>query len=167
MTKRNWQERHRVPFVTSGKSRVDQSQRPLSDINKIVARAKVTGEWPNTMGQRQPFYADFSYCTDLLAAYEVVATASEAFAALPAQLRFDLGNDPRNLEAWVSDPKNYEQAVRYGIIEEKEKDRSSLRKRRIAAREAAKGAGSPPKGDAATQPGKARRSESKVSNEDA
>jgi len=106
--------RKRVQFITTGTSKVDQSQRDTTDINKIVARAKRTGHFPQT--GRQPFYADVSHVGSLLDSYEVVQRAEVAFSQLPAQVRRDMDNDPRNLESWLSDPKNLDQAVQHGLL---------------------------------------------------
>lgn len=113
---RNAFDRQRVSLETKGPSRVDQSQRDLVDINKIVARAQKTGHWPYNPNRGEAFYADASQVTDLLESFEIVQRAEAAFAALPAEVRRAMDNDPRNLESWLADPANIETAAQHGLV---------------------------------------------------
>lgn len=149
-------DRYRVAFKTSGISRVDQSQREHTDINKIVARAQKTGQWPyNPRGE--PFYADASNVGDLMSSFEVVQRAEAAFASLPAEVRRSMDNDPRNLEEWLSDPKNLDQAVKAGLLTLPPQE---------ASPEPGKGAPKAPKEPGQTQPAKAPKTSQKPKGDD-
>lgn len=112
--KTRW-DRKRVAFETKGPVIVDQSDRDKVNINKIIERARRTGIWPTP--NRSPIYADVSSAPkDLLSAFAVVESAKEAFMTLPAKLRRELNDDPRNLEPWLADEANAEQAEKYGLI---------------------------------------------------
>lgn len=98
-------------------SRVDQSQREQTDINAMVARAQRTGQWPLPQSGRQPVYGDVSNVpSSMLEAFEIVEQASQAFMALPAEIRRSMRNDPANLELWLQDPSNRADAVKHGLL---------------------------------------------------
>lgn len=113
--KTRW-DRVRHAFATVGPVVVDHSEKDKVNINKIIDRARRTGIWPSQ--ERKPVYINAADApTALLDSFAAVERAKEAFMALPAKLRRELGNDPRNLESWLSDPKNVEDAVEYGLIQ--------------------------------------------------
>lgn len=66
-----------------------------ADINTIVRRFGVTGEWPQTA--RLPTYDDFSHVVDYQTAQQALMAAQEGFAALPAHVRAAFNNDPQQL----------------------------------------------------------------------
>lgn len=67
------------------------------DMNRIVENAK-RGIPPKFTNRGQPHYGDFSEVPNLTDAYNQIARAEEAFMSLPAQLRLELQNDPRNID---------------------------------------------------------------------
>lgn len=112
---RNRFSTERVPQPQSTPSRTKQEFKAECDINRIVERAK-RGLAP-AFNPRKPFYGDFSNVPTLTEAFARIEEAQEAFMTLPAQLRRELGNDPRN----ISD-LTVEQCERYGLMKEKAPD---------------------------------------------
>lgn len=103
----------RVQIDCSGPSRTDQSFKKAVDINNIIAKFQKTGHLPQTsLG----VYGDFSSIPSLEEAYEAIQKASDQFFALPAEVRKEMDNDPSKMEIWLSDEKNHEKAVQFGLI---------------------------------------------------
>lgn len=84
------------------------------DMNRIVERA-MKGIPPRFLAKGTPRYGDFSNVPDLQGAYDLIGRAHEAFMALPAALRKELGNDPAQLQHITSD-----QVERYKLGKPKE-----------------------------------------------
>lgn len=61
-------------------------------------------------------YGDFTNVVEYREALHRVMEAQQSFAALPAALRARFDNDPVKLFAFVSDPKNDEEAVELGLL---------------------------------------------------
>lgn len=107
------------------KFRTRQQPAEQTDINGIVERAK-RGIMPTWINSRTPIYADMTQVPkDLLSAYKKIEAAEEAFMALPAKIRTQMDNSPLNLEAWLKDPANREDAEYYGLIVKKDKPAST------------------------------------------
>lgn len=106
----------RVYTTFPNKNKADQSFRKDCDVNEIMRRYNKTGQISH-MAKHRGVYADMTSVTDLLGAYEVVKNAQDAFMALPAQARRKFDNDPLQLEAWLRDPKNFDEAAKLGLLE--------------------------------------------------
>lgn len=103
-------------IVFSSDSLAQQQFRDECDVNRIVDQYVRTGVLDH-LSEVAPQYGDVTEVpTDLMAAYDAVGRAEEAFMQLPSQLRKDLNNDPSRLSAWLRDENNRETAVRYGLI---------------------------------------------------
>lgn len=86
------------------------------DVNLIVDRYVKTGVMDH-INETPPTYGDVSEVpTDLMSSYEAVFAAEQAFMNLPSGLRKSLDNDPSRLGAWLQDEKNYDDAVKYGLL---------------------------------------------------
>lgn len=127
---------HKAPFVRSAynydadlvseetgleckdPSMAQQNEKEEADINTIVRRFGLTGEMPQ--GFRIPQYGDFSEITDYQTALNAVKQANEAFLQLPAALRSRFHNDPEEFVEFCMDEKNYDEAVKLGLVVEKE-----------------------------------------------
>lgn len=94
----------RVVHPTSGKpSRVQQQHRDECDMNFIVKRAQ-RGISPIFINTRAPWFGDVSTVpSDLTQAWDLIQAAEAAFSELPAALRRELGNDPRNMGELTED----------------------------------------------------------------
>jgi len=119
ITTRKSNNSRRVQHDCSGVSKTKQEYKNSCDINLIMARALKTGIAPQAV--RQGYYADVSDVPDLATAYEMVNRASEAFYALPADVRRLIDNDPSKLGNFISNPDNMELCVKHGLLTKIEK----------------------------------------------
>jgi len=87
------------------------------DIGNIVDRINKSGVMPPDMGS--PRYGDFSNIPDYQSSLNAVNAANAAFAALPAEIRDRFKNDPTLLLEFIHDDKNYDEAVKLGLIDKK------------------------------------------------
>ena len=89
------------------------------DINTIVRRFGLTGQLPTDV--RMPVSGDFTGITDLHSAMIAVREATEAFEALPAEVRRDrFNNDPGAFVRFCSDDANAEEAKKLGLVRPQE-----------------------------------------------
>ena len=98
------------------KSLAVQASKEECDINNIIKRYMRTGELP---GLRQAIYADISEIKDLKSSLDDAYAAQEAFMALPAEIRRRFDNDPVKLVEFSMDNKNYDEAVKLGLVIDK------------------------------------------------
>lgn len=80
-----------------------------ADINKIMA--KYEGAWPPVPYDHDPsqYYLDVSEVPDLMTAHAFLDQATKAFMTLPAKVRREMNDDPREFVKFASDPANVEQ----------------------------------------------------------
>lgn len=108
----------KVPFECTGESMTKQAHKDECDINRIVSRYERSGVNPFAMPQA-------SYGGEIVEvgaatfheAMGVVASAGEAFEALPSHMRKRFNNSPHELLAFLGDAKNLDEAVRLGLVE--------------------------------------------------
>lgn len=108
-------EHDRVTIET-GESRTKQSFRDETDINRIMAQWKRTGQIEH-LAKSEPRYGDFNNSVDYQTAVNQVLEADEAFMALPAEIRDRFQNAPGQLLDFVGDPANQDEAVALGLVE--------------------------------------------------
>lgn len=101
-------------FVDDEPSMTDQSFAEEVDINTIVRRFGVTGEFPG--GVVMPVYAHFEETFDFHSSMMRVRQAEAEFMKLPAELRSRFGNDPGALIEFLEVPENRPEAERLGIV---------------------------------------------------
>lgn len=106
--------------VKSGPGLTQGQFKQECDINHIMRRYKQSGALPRF--KRGGVYGDFSELGDYMESLEKVQAAQEAFAALPSEVRARFRNDPGELVAFVADEKNRDEAVKLGLVEDKEQD---------------------------------------------
>lgn len=97
-------------------SRTKQADAKASDINFIVSRYRKTGELP--VVQRAAMFADLSL-PDFKDAMDVMVSAQQSFAALPALTRSKFNNDPAALLEALdkrSDPKVAQYLYEAGML---------------------------------------------------
>lgn len=104
----------RIQTMYTKPSKTDQSQKKECDVNSIMRKFRKTGQITH-LSQRQGVYADVSQIPDLMGAMEQISFVQSAFDALPSELRFKLQNKPENLVDYLNDPKNDEEAIKYGL----------------------------------------------------
>lgn len=85
-----------------------------SDINTLVRRFGLTGELPQNV--HVPMSGDFSAIVDFHGAMNIVRAGEEAFMEMPADVRARFANDAGKFLAFVYDEKNYDEAVKLGIV---------------------------------------------------
>lgn len=97
-----------------GDSMTQQEFKEESDINVLVRRFGLTGDWPQDL--RMPQSGDFSEVTDFQDAMNAVVRAQEEFMKLPGEMRARFYNDPAKLIEFMEDPRNREEAVKLGLV---------------------------------------------------
>lgn len=102
------------------KNRTIQSAKDECDINRIVARFGVTGVLPVSR-RPPPTYQEFNGVFDYQSAMNVIRGAQEAFATLPAKVRYRFHNNPQEYLEFVSNPENADEMVKLGLAEKKPK----------------------------------------------
>lgn len=95
------------------KSLAQQSFKEQSDINTIVRQFGLTGELPQNV--QVPVSGDFSEVGDFQSAMAIVRKAEEAFMQLPADVRARFHNDPQELQVFVENKDNIDEARKLGI----------------------------------------------------
>jgi len=102
-------------FTPSGESRTQQQFKQECDVNHILAKYKKTGMISH-LNKHQGQFGDFSNLEDYQTSLIKLQTAQESFNALPSELRSKFQNDPAQLIAFLSDPKNKEEAKKYNLL---------------------------------------------------
>lgn len=100
---------------TGQKTRVRQSEKDSTDINKIMERFNRSGKLP-AMQQKPGFFGQ-AISVPYDQALMIVKQAQEAFKELPSATRKFFDNDPQKLSEFVANPKNNAKAVELGLKE--------------------------------------------------
>lgn len=125
MIRRGWQvpggrKIERVAIGDFGESKTKQEFVKDCDINEIVRKFQRTGDM-SLLQRSQGYYADVSNMPqDYLGALRVVREADAAFMNLPASLREKFKNNPAQLESWLLDSKNHDEARELGLLVRKD-----------------------------------------------
>lgn len=101
-------------FYSDAPSQTQQSFKEECDINTIVRRFGLTGEFPENV--RVPQYADFEETFDFMSSMNVIRAAQESFDAMPASVRDRFAHDPARFVDFCNDADNYDEAVKLGIV---------------------------------------------------
>lgn len=91
------------------------------DVNNILAKFKKTGMLSH-VNSHQGNFGDFSDVQEYQTALEKLNTAQRSFESLPSDLRSKFDNDPAKLIDFINDEKNYDDAVKYGLIIPRKKE---------------------------------------------
>lgn len=100
---------------TPESSRTQQEFADECDINVIMRRYGRTGQLPNL--NLQGVYGDFAEIPDYMEALNTVLKAQADFAELPATVRERFQHNPGAMLQFLSDPKNREEAIKIGLID--------------------------------------------------
>lgn len=84
------------------------------DINVIMAQYERTGVISH-VSQREPMYLDLTGMPDFREYMFMMAEAEKAFMSLPAKVRKDFDNDPRNFVDFAAKPENLDKMREYGL----------------------------------------------------
>lgn len=121
----------------AGRSLTKQNHKDECDINQIMKRAERSG-LADFVNKHAPQYGDVSGA-DFRESMELIAEAQGMFDEMPSKLRDRFGNSPANFLEFVQDPKNREEAVNLGLIDDmREPDDIPRSRRRSDAAKAAK-----------------------------
>lgn len=109
----------RVPSDNFDSSLTQQHFKDECDINHIMRRYRETGFLVDPLKRQtvKPQFGDFSTAFDFHAAQNVIASANEAFAALPSEVRKRFANDPGQFLAFMEDERNMDEAVKLGLVD--------------------------------------------------
>jgi phage internal scaffolding protein len=99
---------------TGTESRVDESQKKLTDIHELLEPAIRNGLLRHAI-QYESEYDDIPAIT-YQDALDTVAKASEMFDALPVKIRNRFNNDPKQFLEFTSDPKNADEMQKLGML---------------------------------------------------
>lgn len=111
--------------VLDGPSMTQQQFAEEVDINTIVRRFGLTGTMPQSLAM--PKVGDFTGVTDFHAAMNLVKAAESEFLKVPAEVRARFGNDPQAFMRFFEDEANRPEAVRLGLVVDKEVTRDVSR----------------------------------------
>lgn len=113
----------RVYVKTDGRiSRTQQQFKNECDVNQIMKKYRETGSIDFKLMRAEGVYADLSNVKGYMDSLQSAIDAREAFEAMPAYLRKRFDHDPNKLIQFVSDSKNYDEAVKLGLVEKKQPD---------------------------------------------
>jgi len=107
--------RRRVSIDFNDPSLAVQSEKDMTDINRIVARARATGDWGLENG-KVPQYLDCTVIGDYRECLTKVKAAETAFANLGAQVRDRFANSPQRMVDFLLDPANRAEAEKLGLF---------------------------------------------------
>lgn len=107
-----------VKTVNPDKTRTQQQFKDQCDVNQIIAKYK-RGLPITHLARVQGTYADVSAIGDYHESMNKVLKAQDAFLTIPAELRNKLGNDPAQLIAFLNNPNNRDEAIKYGLLDPK------------------------------------------------
>lgn len=91
-----------------------------ANINRIMKKYKKTG-FLDPLILRDMKYGDFSSGEDFASMSMRILDAQHEFSMLPAHVRHRFGNDPGQLLDFLADEANYDEAVKLGIVKERDK----------------------------------------------
>ena len=94
--------------------RAQQQFKEECDINEIVRRFGITGEFPQDF--KAPVSGDFTGVVDFQTAMNAVVAAEREFMSLPGELRARFDNSPQKLMHFMEDGRNLEEARRLGLV---------------------------------------------------
>lgn len=117
-------QRKRVQIDCSKESHGSMTKQAFKDecdINKIVAKYHKTNQITH-LNRVQGSYGDFSQVSDYQSALNAVMAAQDAFMGLSSKIRARFGNNPAEFLNFVSDDKNYEEALKLGLLDDEKKN---------------------------------------------
>lgn len=116
-----YSERLSVSLAMTSPTKTRQEFKEECDVNLIVKRHAETGLWQNNLKvpTRCPQFIDISNAPDAQTAHNLFIQARESFMALPSDVRKRFNNNPHELIAFVSDDSNYDEALKYGLVNER------------------------------------------------
>lgn len=112
--------RVRVQTINELPSKTQQQFKDSCDLNKILTKAKATGELP-LQRMAKGYYMDTTVLPqDYQAALNLVIEGNNAFNNLSSEVRKRFDNDPQKLLEFLDDPKNHEEAIALELKKQEE-----------------------------------------------
>ncbi len=108
--------RKRVYHPSGGPVMTKQSMRDETDVNLIMDRWLKQGAAVAHLNRGQAMWGDFSSGVDYQGALNAISEAQRDFAALPAEVRSHVDNDPGKFLELVFDPDRREELERLGLV---------------------------------------------------
>lgn len=107
--------RRRVQLICPEESITDQET--AREFSMAAIKNKLEKNLPITNLAENVFYSlqPLKY-TNLQDALDFQQQVSQHFESLPSAIRKEMGNDIRNFETYVNDPKNHETLVKHGLM---------------------------------------------------
>lgn len=110
-------------LIRKKNSKVQQQFKDQCDVNHIIAKYIKTGELVHQTSM-QLRYGDQASAADYLMSMQKIVNATEAFNSLNPKIRERFSNKPENMLAFLEDNSNYDEAVKLGLVEKKQKQDS-------------------------------------------
>lgn len=98
-------------------SKTQQHFKDEHDINNIMKKYLKQGISYNQLPNPSGIYGDFSNVKDYQNSLQTIIDADQAFLTIPSIVRKKFDNDPQKLFEFLNDKKNYDEAVKLGLIE--------------------------------------------------
>ncbi|AXH76609.1 MAG: internal scaffolding protein [Microviridae sp.] len=95
-----------------------QADRDDADINKIIAKFQ-KGQNMVRINSKEPFYGDVTGFDGLADAYMKIQEAEDLFMDYDASIREKFDNDPVKFVEFLEDDKNYEEALKLGVVQKR------------------------------------------------
>lgn len=107
-----------MPMTEGLPSKTKQSFKDELDINTIIKKAQIKGQFPEMLA-KNPQFGDFSNAPDYQQALNIVILAERQFEALNSEVRDRFQNDPAQFLEFVHNPENKNEMVRLGLATER------------------------------------------------
>lgn len=105
----------KVDCQSAKDGRTKQSFKDECNINSIIAKYQRTGMMDHVR-DNPGVYADVAEIGDYHEMTRKIRKAQESFDSLTPELRSRFNNDPGKLIAFMSDPKNVDEAITLGLV---------------------------------------------------
>ena len=128
--------RKQFQLVCEDESLTVQAEAEACDVNNIMARYRQTGLIDH-VNKHEGRYGDFTDVTDFQSAMNLVASAQQSFALLPAEIRKQFDNDPAEFLGFVQNPKNQDKLVEMGLAVKKAPEEPTAARAKAATQEPA------------------------------
>lgn len=125
-------DRKRKPFNTEGDSLTQQHHAKDADIRNIIRQYDKTGLIGN-VNKSVARYGDYSEINEYRDALDIVNSANESFAEIPADIREKFNNDAGAFFEFATNPKNHQEMVNLGLAESKTKNLEEVRDSKTTA----------------------------------
>lgn len=116
----------RVPYVYYGRVTFECTQPSMThqcfkehcDINYILSRNPDINQVQH-VNNAIPYYGDYSSVDEYRDSLDKIADLQEHFDSLPSKVRSRFDNDPEGFLEFVLDPKNKDEMLKMGLVEDK------------------------------------------------